>query len=123
MTDTPPLPPPDIVGELALATTISDIADGALAAEQPDVVNDAWPELLTLLEDDPDEGTMGVVQTRVYRLFRLMYAVDLWPERAREASLVKLHGHNHLTNLRKDELNTFAVQAFAASKQKVDDDA
>ena len=77
--------------------------------------------LLSMLEETPDEGTMGAVQNRVYQLFRGMADAGLWGEAdaARRATLKGRYGTTHLTELRKDELNQFAVLSFDAAKKKI----
>ena len=63
---------------------------------------------------------MGAVQTRVYRLFTFMAETGLWGDTARETTLQKMYNTTHLTDLRKAELNSFAVQSFTAAKEKVE---
>ena len=80
----------------------------------------AWTGLLGLLEDDESEGTMQVVEGRVRRLFRLMSQVRLWTgEDALHAALAKNHSVEHVGDLRKNELNLFAEEAFTAARKKV----
>ena len=79
----------------------------------------AWVSLLTLLEENPDEGIMGVIQDRVRRLYRMMAAVGLWAESARAASLMKHYNEEHLEDLRRPELKQFAEKSFDAARKKV----
>ncbi len=81
---------------------------------------ETWTELLDLLNEDPAAGTMNEIQTRVYYLFQLMHAADLWGASAREAALSNKYGHEHLTDLRKPGLVTFATAAWLKAKEDVE---
>ena len=81
---------------------------------------ETWSELMTLLNDDPAAGTMKEIQTRVYELFGLMDAADLWGSNARHAALSQKYGHEHLTELRKPGLVTFATAAWLQAKEDVE---
>ncbi len=97
---------------------------------EPDVPDDdgvdvtdpgeTWDDLMKLLNDDPAAGTMPEIQKRVYELFQLMHAADLWGENARIAALQNKYGHEHLTDLRKPGLVTFATAAWLKAKEDVE---
>ena len=78
-----------------------------------------WVSLLSVLEENPDEGIMGVIQDRVRRLYRMMAAVGLWAENARAAMLMKHYNEEHLEDLRRPELKQFAEKSFDAARRKV----
>ena len=82
-------------------------------------VDDAWSELLTILSEKPDDGSMGKVQDRTYRLYTFMHRAGLWGEHARVDALRSHYDTEHLTSLRKAELNEFAVKSFDAAKATV----
>ena len=84
--------------------------------------DEAWTELLNILSETADDGTMGNVQSRTYRLYTFMEKTGLWGEGARVAALQAHFGTEHLTSLRKSELNEFAVMSFDAAKAKVTED-
>jgi len=110
--------------KVGIADRMDDVVEDA-AEDAAEAADDAvWADLLALLEDKPDEGTMSVVETRVRKLFRYMDAADLWgdADRTLHASLAKFNGVEHLTDLRKAELGEFAVKAFEAAKAKVSED-
>ena len=75
---------------------------------------------MKLLNDDPAAGTMPEIQKRVYELFQLMHAADLWGPNARQAALQNKYGHEHLTDLRKPGLVTFATAAWLKAKEDVE---
>jgi hypothetical protein len=102
----------------------AQVVDDEPLAEVVDhpTVDDAWSELLNILSEKPDEGTMGNVQDRTYRLYTFMHRAGMWGEHAREAALQLHYGTEHLTSLRKAELNEFAVKSFDAAKAAVTED-
>lgn len=97
------------------------LPDEVVEAEVEPDDEEEWSTLLALLEETPDEGTMGTVDTRIRSLFKLMDAVGLWPneEHTRHTTVQKHFGTIHLSDLRKQQLNEFAVSAFDAAKGKV----
>ena len=76
--------------------------------------------MLELLNEDPAAGNMDEIQHRVYGLFTLMHRLDLWGENARQAALQNKYGHEHLTDLRKPGLVTFATAAWLKAKEDVE---
>lgn len=84
-----------------------------------EVPDDAWPELLALLNEAPADGVMDEIKDRVYRLYRLMHVVGVWPENARQAALQKHYQTEHLSDLRKAELSVFASKSFMAAKDSM----
>ncbi len=95
-----------------------DVADD----DGVDVVDpgETWDELMKLLNDDPAAGVMEDIQERVYKLFTLMHQVDLWGKHGRQAALQNKYGHEHLTDLRKPGLVTFATAAWLKAKEDVE---
>ena len=98
----------------------SDIAPGQIRHPDPPDPGEAWDELMTLLNGDPADGTIDDIQKRIYDLFTLMHSVDLWGEHARVAALQKKYGHEHLTDLRKPGLVTFATTAWLKAKEDIE---
>jgi hypothetical protein len=99
----------------------AEVVDDEPLAEVVDhpTVDQAWTELLDILSEKPDDGSMGNVQDRVYRLYTFMHRAGMWTEGARVAALEQHYGTEHLTGLRKAELNEFAVKSFDAAKAAV----
>jgi hypothetical protein len=103
-----------------IKVTLDDIVEEAKDEGRDEM---AWTGLLGLLEEDESEGTMQVVEGRIRRLFRLMSQVRLWTgEDALHAALAKKHNVEHVGDLRKNELNLFAEEAFTAARKKVADE-
>ncbi len=63
---------------------------------------------------------MKVIQSNVYALFELMWKVGLWDEHGRQLALRDKYGHEHLTELRKPGLVTFATASWLAAKDAVE---
>ena len=118
--DSPALPEADIVkGIIEEDQTLLDKLADVEIVNPPDP-GEAWDELMKLLNDDPAAGVMEDIQKRVYNLFVLMHTVDLWGENARQAALSNKYGHEHLTDLRKPGLVTFATAAWLKAKEDVE---
>lgn len=93
--------------------TVAEIVEGDHAV-------DVWSDLLRLVDVGYDPAaTKPEIQADVYRLFKLMWEADMWGEHAREAALQKAYGHDHLTDLRKDDLVDFAGRSFDAAKAAI----
>ena len=82
-----------------------------------------WANLLALLNEDASEGTMGTVEVRLRKLFRLMEQIELWPgaDRTLHATLAKHNAVEHVGDLRKNELNEFTELTFDAARRKVEE--
>lgn len=109
-------PPPTDVTEPEVVEVVEE------PEPEPEPADDqAWSDLLALLEQDESDGTMQVVEARIRKLFRLMDQAGLWPDadRTLHASLMKHDAAEHVGDLRKAELGLFATDAFAAAREKV----
>ncbi len=120
----PPPAPPTVINVDPDGDIEQQLVDGGIEAFVEEVVentDDGWPQLLALLEETPGEGTMDEVRDRVYRLFRFMHKVGLWgePESSRLMALHAHHDVDHLSDLRKSSLNTFAAMSFDAARAKI----
>ena len=125
-----PANPPALLGPEFRITTAQELLDRDGIAPKADVPDDdgvdvtdpgeTWDDLMKLLNDDPAAGTMPEIQMRVYALFALMHSVELWGENARAAALQNKYGHEHLTDLRKPGLVTFATAAWLKAKEDVE---
>jgi hypothetical protein len=118
-----PLPTEPVVidvPEVGIKVTLDDVVEEAKKEGRDEA---AWENLLMLLEEDESEGTMQIVEARVRKLFRMMNTVNLWPDydRSIHAALAKKHGVEHVSDLRKAELNEFATEAFEAARKRVTD--
>jgi hypothetical protein len=111
----------DEMGVVQEAAEVVEYAPGEepFDTTKPEGDDKAWVNLLSVLEEKPGEGIMGVIQDRVRRLYRMMTAVNLWGETARAASLMKHYNEEHLEDLRRPELKQFAEKSFDAARKKV----
>jgi hypothetical protein len=93
------------------------------AREMMDDPGASWSDLLVLLEEDASEGTMGTVEVKLRKLFRLMHQAELWPDayKSLHATLKKHNAVEHVGDLRKNELNEFTELTFAAARKKVEE--
>jgi len=94
------------------------IADSNVVELHPED-DEAWTELLNILSEKPDDGTMGIIQDRCRRLYTFMATTGLWTEGARVAALKQHYDTTHLTNLQRASLVEFAKHSFDAAKAKV----
>jgi len=125
-------PPPAAQETGTLAAAIADhVPVMDMAASHPDDIvtdnvvelhpedDEAWTELLNILSEKPDDGTMGIIQDRCRRLYTFMATTGLWTEGARVAALKQHYDTTHLTNLQRASLVEFAKHSFDAAKAKV----
>jgi len=91
-------------------------------AAPPEAPEDAWAKLLKLLEEDPAEGTIKIIEVRVRALYEAMATVGLWSPRAFHAMLDKHFDAKHFGDLaRKERMIEFSTMSFEAAKAKVEE--
>ena len=122
----PRLNPPAAAPEEPVAAIVVPDPDPEPLVEAEEIVeahivddDTAWAGLLDILNETPIDGNMGTVQDRCRRLYRFMHATGLWTENAKEAALAQHYAAEHLTDLRRAELEVFANQSFNAAIDKV----
>ena len=114
-----------VVDDQGIKVTLTDIIEDAEQRGADNVVelhpedDEAWAELLNILSEKPDDGTMGIIQDRCRRLYTFMATTGLWTEGARVAALKQHYDTTHLTNLQRASLVEFAKHSFDAAKAKV----
>jgi hypothetical protein len=101
--------------------SVVDAYETIEVAEFTESDEDAPPsELQAILEEAPTDGNMSIVRDRLKRLQTFMYAEGIWPERAVYAVLKKHYGKDHLSDLSRDELDTFTKQVFEHARGAAD---
>ncbi len=103
--------------------TVEQLQEQAREMMDDDGGGGDWANLLALLNEDASEGTMGTVEVRLRKLFRLMEQIELWPgaDRTLHATLAKHNAVEHVGDLRKNELNEFTELTFDAARRKVEE--
>lgn len=85
-----------------------------------EVSPELWNELYALQAVWPSQGeTMKDLEARMRRLYELMELTGLWKGGSLHAALKKNHDANHVSDLRKDALYTFAVVSWQAAQAAV----
>lgn len=92
-----------------------------------DELDVAWSTIYRIVAeaDKITAGNMDTVRNRVRDMYAAMGTVGLWPATgsgtALELALLKHHGTRHVSELRRDQLDGFAVMSVEAAARKVGD--